>query len=105
MDHSLDKKVKRNDNKLCQKGKLNYKNVFRSHLKVTTDSADLIGPTYLSYMTAFHLITVSFPRPWERHLINFHEIHFCYLSAALVQFFYVLFVLILSHFLFVFISQ
>lgn len=59
MDHSLDKKVKRNDNKLCQKGKLNYKNVFRSHLKVTADSADLIGPTYLiSYMTAFHLISV-----------------------------------------------
>lgn len=58
MDHSLDKKVKRNDNKLCQKRKLNYKNVFRSHLKVTADSADLIGPTYLSYMTAFHLISV-----------------------------------------------
>lgn len=52
MDHSLDKKVKRNDNKLCQKGKLNYKNVFRSHLKVTADlifmkSIFVISPQHL----------------------------------------------------------
>lgn len=65
MDHSLDKKVKRNDNKLCQKGKLNYKNVFRSHLKVTTDSARAQWVTSLYLHPQYNPDVVNWRAVWE----------------------------------------
>lgn len=76
MDHSLDKKVKRNDNKLCQKGKLNYKNVFRSHLKVTADlifmkSIFVISPQHLcSFLCVVCFNIVALPLCFYKSVIT-----------------------------------
>lgn len=102
----LDKKLKRNGIKLCQNGKLNCKNVFSSHLKKYHWFSWFNRTDLFKWcdVIAFSSVCLSH-EVGKDTLINFYEIHVYYLSAALVQFFNVMFVLILLHFLFVFISQ